>query len=116
MEVEVGLDAHFASGSTAGARRRRAPAAPPPAQLHSAFLGKDIPTVQWYPGHIARAERQLMEQLRLVDVVIEVRDARCPLATAHPALDDWFRSRQGTRRVLVVNREDMLGAGDLGRW
>ncbi len=32
--------------------------------------------VQWYPGHIARAERQLKEQLKLVDVVLEVRDAR----------------------------------------
>lgn len=33
-------------------------------------------SVQWYPGHIARAERQLKSQLKLVDVVLEVRDAR----------------------------------------
>lgn len=39
---------------------------------------------QWYPGHIARAERQLKASLKLVDVVIEVRDARIPLATTHP--------------------------------
>ncbi len=41
-------------------------------------------TVQWYPGHIARAERQLKEQLKMVDVVLEVRDARIPVATHHP--------------------------------
>lgn len=40
--------------------------------------------MQWYPGHIAKAERQLKEQLKLVDVVLEVRDARIPMATAHP--------------------------------
>lgn len=40
--------------------------------------------VQWYPGHIARAERQLKEQLKLVDVVLEVRDARALVATHHP--------------------------------
>lgn len=40
--------------------------------------------VQWYPGHIARAERQLKEQLKMVDVVLEIRDARIPSSTTHP--------------------------------
>jgi len=40
--------------------------------------------MQWYPGHIARAERELRASLKLVDVVIEVRDARIPLSTSHP--------------------------------
>jgi len=40
--------------------------------------------VQWYPGHIARAERQLKEQLKMVDVVLEVRDGRIPQSTTHP--------------------------------
>ena len=39
-------------------------------------------SVQWYPGHIARAERQLKSQLKLVDVVLEVRDARYSQRTA----------------------------------
>jgi ribosome biogenesis GTPase A len=41
-------------------------------------------TVQWYPGHIAKAERHLKEQLKMVDLVLEVRDARIPLSTCHP--------------------------------
>lgn len=41
-------------------------------------------TVQWYPGHIAKAERQLKEQLKMVDLVLEVRDARIPISTCHP--------------------------------
>lgn len=39
---------------------------------------------QWYPGHIAKTERELKEQIKLMDVVIEVRDARIPLSTTHP--------------------------------
>lgn len=61
--------------------------------------------IQWYPGHIAKAERQLLEQLNRVDVVLEVRDARIPLATRHPSIDRWIGSKE---RVLVLNRMDMI--------
>ena len=44
------------------------------------------PPIQWYPGHIAKAEQQLRRHLDKVDLVIEVRDARIPLATGHPHL------------------------------
>lgn len=46
--------------------------------------GKLVNFVQWYPGHIAKTEKELKEQLKLMDVVIEVRDARIPLSTTHP--------------------------------
>ncbi len=62
-------------------------------------------TIQWYPGHIAKAERSLKEQLKLVDVVLEVRDARIPLATCHPQVAQWTGSKE---RVLVLNRVDMI--------
>lgn len=63
------------------------------------------PPIQWYPGHIAKAERQLQEQLKKVDVVLEVRDARIPLSTQHPKLASWIGSKE---RVLVLNRMDMI--------
>ncbi|HEY9666139.1 MAG TPA: YlqF/YawG family GTPase, partial [Coleofasciculaceae cyanobacterium] len=63
------------------------------------------PPIQWYPGHIAKAERQLKEQLKLVDVVLEVRDARIPLSTHHPNISQWVGSKA---RVLVLNRLDMI--------
>jgi len=62
-------------------------------------------TIQWYPGHIAKAERQLKENLSRVDVVLEVRDARIPLATNHPQLDGWLGEKS---RVLVLNRRDAI--------
>ena len=63
------------------------------------------PPIQWYPGHIAKAEKALKEQLKRVDVVLEVRDARIPLATHHPQVTQWVGSKT---RILVLNRMDMI--------
>jgi len=74
------------------------------------------PPIQWYPGHIAKAERQLLENLKKVDVVLEVRDARIPLATQHPQVRQWVGEKE---RVLVLNRLDMIPIGlraDWERW
>ncbi|MFG6103513.1 ribosome biogenesis GTPase YlqF [Leptothoe sp. EHU-05/26/07-4] len=71
------------------------------------------PSIQWYPGHIAKAERSLKEQLKRVDVVLEIRDARIPLATHHPEVDDWIGDKS---RVLVLNRVDMISAEARQSW
>ncbi len=71
------------------------------------------PPIQWYPGHIAKAEKALQEQLKRVDVVLEVRDARIPLATAHPQVKQWIG---GKERVLVLNRVDMIPAQARQQW
>lgn len=62
-------------------------------------------SIQWYPGHIAKAERNLKEQLKRVDVILEVRDARIPLATHHPQVPQWVGNKA---KVLVINRMDMI--------
>ncbi|WP_448524396.1 ribosome biogenesis GTPase YlqF [Parathermosynechococcus lividus] len=69
--------------------------------------------IQWYPGHIAKAERALREQLKQVDLILEVRDARIPLASHHPQMAQWARGKQ---RLLVLNRVDMIQEGDRQRW
>ncbi|GAV57777.1 MMR_HSR1 domain-containing protein, partial [Cephalotus follicularis] len=69
--------------------------------------------VQWYPGHIAKTEKELKEQLKLMDVVIEVRDARIPMSTSHPQMDSWLGNR---KRILVLNREDMISTDDRNSW
>ncbi|KAL6758082.1 P-loop containing nucleoside triphosphate hydrolase protein [Haematococcus lacustris] len=70
--------------------------------------------VQWYPGHIARAERQLKEQLKMVDVVLEVRDARIPVATHHPQVSTWVGPSK--LRLLVMNRLDQVSQEDKAAW
>ncbi|KAK9836759.1 hypothetical protein WJX74_007539 [Apatococcus lobatus] len=71
------------------------------------------PKVVWYPGHIAKAERQLREQLRQVDVVLEVRDARIISATEHPAVGDWAGDKP---RLLLLNQHDRISAADKQKW
>jgi ribosome biogenesis GTPase A len=69
--------------------------------------------IQWYPGHIAKAEKNLKEQLNRVDVVLEVRDARIPLATHHPQINEWVGNKA---RVLVLNRLDMISPQVRSLW
>ncbi len=70
-------------------------------------------SIQWYPGHIAKAERTLQEQLKRVDVVLEVRDARIPLATHHPQVPQWVG---GKTKLLVINRMDMIPSYIQKQW
>ncbi|MEA5535746.1 ribosome biogenesis GTPase YlqF [Crocosphaera sp. XPORK-15E] len=72
-----------------------------------------MPLIQWYPGHIAKAERQLKEQLNRVDVVFEVLDARIPLASHHPDVPEWIGEKP---RILVLNRIDMIPESVLQDW
>ncbi|XP_020549973.1 DAR GTPase 3, chloroplastic isoform X1 [Sesamum indicum] len=74
---------------------------------------KALRPVQWYPGHIAKTEKELKDQLKLMDVVIEVRDARIPMSTSHPQMDSWLGNR---KRIIVLNREDMISTADRNAW
>lgn len=71
------------------------------------------PTIQWYPGHIAKAEKQLNTNLEKVDLILEVRDARIPLATSHPHLHKWIK---GKKHLLVINRLDMISENAREAW
>ncbi len=71
------------------------------------------PPIQWYPGHIAKAEKNLLEQLKRVDVVLEVRDARIPLASTHPQVQEWIREKP---RILVLNRVDLISPKAAELW
>ena len=61
-------------------------------------------TINWYPGHMAKAKRRLAEELKLIDVVIEIVDARAPLACRNPDFEELFR---GKLRVMLLNKSDL---------
>ena len=71
------------------------------------------PTPQWYPGHIAKAEAALKEQLKSVDMVLEVRDGRIPMSTRHPSIPKWVG---GKPRVMILNRRDMVSNEEADAW
>lgn len=60
--------------------------------------------IQWYPGHMAKARRMLIENLKLIDVVVELVDARAPHSTRNPDFDALFA---GKNRVVVLNKADL---------
>jgi len=69
--------------------------------------------IQWYPGHMAQAMRKLGERLRIVDVVIEVVDARLPRASSNPALDGLAARK---RRLVVLTCEDLADPHATREW
>ncbi|NJK61330.1 MAG: ribosome biogenesis GTPase YlqF [Synechococcaceae cyanobacterium SM2_3_1] len=70
-------------------------------------------SIQWYPGHIAKAQQQLRQQLQRVDVILEVVDARIPLASRHPELNQWAGEKPC---VLVFNRKDQIPVSLQQEW
>ncbi len=71
------------------------------------------PEIQWFPGHMVRAMRLLEERLALVDVVIEVLDARLPLLSSNPELDRIVGSRP---RLAILGRDDLADPFATRRW
>ena len=69
--------------------------------------------IQWYPGHMAKARRQLQEELKLIDVVVELVDARAPQSSRNPDFDALF---QGKERVILLNKADLADPALLKRW
>lgn len=76
-------------------------------------MKKDKVHIHWYPGHIAKAERQLKEQLNLVDVVIEVRDSRIPVSSSYANIKKLLGDKP---RLLLLNKADLVDKEELKQW
>ena len=73
----------------------------------------DIPSLQWYPGHMRKAERLVKENLKLVDVVVELLDARIPMSSANPVLREIVGDKP---RVIVLNKADLADEAATRAW
>jgi len=69
--------------------------------------------IQWYPGHISKAERQLKEQIKNIDIIFEILDARIPIASHHPNINQWI---EGKPKITVLNRMDMIPQSLYQKW
>lgn len=76
-------------------------------------MKKDKLHIHWYPGHIAKAEKQLKEQLSLVDAVIEVVDARLPFSTS---FDNIARLLNNKPRLILLNKSDLTNLDELNKF
>lgn len=69
--------------------------------------------IQWYPGHMTRTRRQMEANLKLVDAVVEIIDARIPKSSRNPEIDTIFASRP---RIILLNKADYAQPGETSRW
>ncbi len=76
-------------------------------------MKKDKTHIHWYPGHIAKAERKLKEQLSLVDAVIEVIDARLPLSSVYKNITGLLGEKP---RLILLNKADLADISELKKW
>ncbi len=76
-------------------------------------MKKDKTHIHWYPGHIAKAEKKLKEQLSLVDAVIEVVDARIPISSRY---DNITRLLNQKPRFLLINKSDLVDRNELHKY
>ena len=69
--------------------------------------------IQWFPGHMKKAQRLIEENLKLVDVVIELLDARIPASSGNPMLADIIRDKP---RMIALNKADLADAATTKKW
>ena len=70
-------------------------------------------TINWYPGHMTKARRMMEENIKLVDLVIELIDARAPLSSRNPDIDTLAKDKF---RLVLLNKSDMSDSTDNDKW
>lgn len=69
--------------------------------------------IQWYPGHMAKAGRQIKEKLKLIDTVVEVLDARVPIASRNPDISQYTAFKQ---HIILLNKSDLADPNQSAAW
>ena len=69
--------------------------------------------INWYPGHMAKTKKQIIQDLKIIDVVVEVLDARIPLSSHNPDLDDVLKNK---KRVVLLNKSDLSEEKENKKW
>lgn len=68
---------------------------------------------QWYPGHMTKAKRMMQENIKLIDLIIELVDARIPMSSRNPDIDELGK---GKSRIILLNKSDLADAGLNQEW
>ncbi len=68
---------------------------------------------QWYPGHMTKAKRMMQENIKLIDLIIELVDARIPMSSRNPDIDELGK---GKARIILLNKSDLADAGLNQEW
>ena len=70
-------------------------------------------TIHWFPGHMAKAKREVSEKLKFVDIVFELVDARLPVSSRNPMLDQILQQKP---RLILINKADLADPQQTKLW
>ena len=69
--------------------------------------------INWYPGHMAKTKRQIQEDLKLIDVVVELLDSRIPISSRNPDINTIVK---GKKKIIVLNKSDLANEKETIKW
>lgn len=69
--------------------------------------------INWYPGHMAKTKRQIQEDLKLIDVVVELLDSRIPISSRNPDINTIVK---GKKKIIVLNKSDLADEKETIKW
>lgn len=69
--------------------------------------------INWYPGHMAKTKKQIIEDLKLIDVVVEILDARIPISSQNPDIKEYTKNKN---KVIVLNKCDLADEKQNAKW
>lgn len=69
--------------------------------------------INWYPGHMAKTKKQILEDLKLIDVVIEILDARIPVSSRNPDIEEYTKNKM---KIIVLNKYDLADENQNKKW
>ena len=76
-------------------------------------MNENKTNINWYPGHMAKTKRQIVEDLKLIDVVVEILDARIPKSSVNPDIAQYTKNKL---KVVVLNKSDLSNDKENNKW
>lgn len=76
-------------------------------------MNENKTNINWYPGHMLKTKKQIIEDLKLIDVVIEILDARIPIASRNPDIQKIVENK---KRIIVLNKSDLASEEETKKW
>ena len=73
----------------------------------------NLTSINWYPGHMAKTKKQIIEDLKLIDIVIEILDARAPFASQNPDIENCIKDK---KKIIVLNKADLADNNITKKW
>ena len=77
------------------------------------MMNENKMNINWYPGHMAKTRRQIIEDLKLIDIVVEMLDARIPMSSRNPDMEEIIKNKN---RMVILNKYDLADETENKKW